>query len=846
MEKQYARTEPQSDGNSELNGKHIEKKESIFEQNSPNNNNSEPNRNQNSLENNDNSQSNTGAIILNDNSKMEIPKNQFINNDNNEITIENVLENDDYINDLKSNPRSRFIELITSDNIKKLIDWCLLPPDPGSNTPPNQLRYPHYSCQILCSSLVLLFSKSITNIIKANKAKNKNNDDKKNSSKNSSQMSSFKSSNKDNNKYSNGNLETIKEEEIEYNLGNEEEENNFDDYFKFNQNFEKEDKFPDNTETEIRKEKVSKKARSEYNKEEKKIVNEILDEIFVKLDYIKKEDQTYMGYFQKIINYILLNEFEHISYYLFEREENNADNNNKEDNNKDSQKDNNALKRLYKHLDQAAIQIILENLLNILFDNQNKSIRDTISKYNNIIKDVVQELKNDENYEKSQCICELIVSTLINNSENQLIKLVLNKNKNENIIIQLKDILNNFLIKDNPKKEKNKNYDKLIIGIIQILYQLNNTFINSFYKHLYDIKNNNYSCFSLDTYKNKNTFEYQYICKNEISLLHIFEAYKNNYYLYLDELFSIYNIIKENIKKNYNEKKNNINEKTNLNIFGLKNIFQWKLISSILKINVYSYITLGSKINIEKTKDLADEKLFKILIQYYFEYPKNNMYQNIFIEIINLICIEKCPECFIKPFLKIKNNKRNKFLYKIIKNIKDNTNNKYKLSRGTNIQILKLFYTSLNPYISNCIEKYSKDNKIKNLFMNSINDKLERKILDELEYSDSEIFNSDNENNDTFDGNDVNLPRKFISFNKTIVNFLEKCKDKKQSEENEKRKIKFKSKDYEFDNNINTIIENIAVIEYENNNEFGLARMVELKSEEKLIYDDISSDFSDN
>ena len=263
MEKQYARTEPQSDGNSELNGKHIEKKESIFEQNSPNNNNSEPNRNQNSLENNDNSQSNTGAIILNDNSKMEIPKNQFINNDNNEITIENVLENDDYINDLKSNPRSRFIELITSDNIKKLIDWCLLPPDPGSNTPPNQLRYPHYSCQILCSSLVLLFSKSITNIIKANKAKNKNNDDKKNSSKNSSQMSSFKSSNKDNNKYSNGNLETIKEEEIEYNLGNEEEENNFDDYFKFNQNFEKEDKFPDNTETEIRKEKVSKKARSE-------------------------------------------------------------------------------------------------------------------------------------------------------------------------------------------------------------------------------------------------------------------------------------------------------------------------------------------------------------------------------------------------------------------------------------------------------------------------------------------------------------------------------------------------------------------------------------------------------
>lgn len=401
MEIKYEKTAIKSEGNSCIKENVIEKKGQNKVKNLTDNNILEPNNNLNSNESNNNSQSNTGAIIMKENSKMDIPNIQN-NNDNNEITIEKILENDDYMNDLKSNPHSRFIEQITSDNIKKLIEWCLLPPSPGSELSKNQIKYSYYSCQILCSSLVLLFSKSIENIKKANQAKDKQTKDKTTINSNSNTSS---------NKNSNGNLESISQQ-LDNNLRNEtQEENNFDDFFKFSQDFDKEDKFPDNTETEIRKEKVSKRERSGYSEEEKKIINEILDYIFIQLDFIKKEDQTYMGYFQKIINYVLLNEFEHIFYYLFEK------------------KANNALNKLYKHLDNSAIQIIMENLLNILSDNQDKEKHQNLHIYNKIIEDIIKELKNDENYEKSESICELIISTLINNSEKQLIQLVFQKKK---------------------------------------------------------------------------------------------------------------------------------------------------------------------------------------------------------------------------------------------------------------------------------------------------------------------------------------------------------------------------------------------------------------------------------
>ena len=63
--------------------------------------------------------------------------------------------------------------LITLNNIQKLIKYCLYPENTMNKFSQNFLRFPYYSCRILCSSCVLNFEKSLENIKKANNPDNK-------------------------------------------------------------------------------------------------------------------------------------------------------------------------------------------------------------------------------------------------------------------------------------------------------------------------------------------------------------------------------------------------------------------------------------------------------------------------------------------------------------------------------------------------------------------------------------------------------------------------------------------------------------------------------------------------
>ena len=123
-------------------------------------------------------------------------------------------------------------------------------------------------------------------------------------------------------------------------------------------------------------------------------------------------------------NYLIFYEADIIIDYLFE-------------------KDQPKIKRLYQHLDKAAIEKILENLLNILVDKKDEKINLVNSKYYKIIIDLLNELtndnnyeKNDNNYEKAGFICELIINTLFNNNEKVLIELIF-YNKEENNMLKI-------------------------------------------------------------------------------------------------------------------------------------------------------------------------------------------------------------------------------------------------------------------------------------------------------------------------------------------------------------------------------------------------------------------------
>ena len=71
---------------------------------------------------------------------------------NNELTLENILDEDEIIDDIKFNTDSEFIDFLTKDKIKKLIDYSTKMPESDSHN--IGFKYPFNATEILCSENV--------------------------------------------------------------------------------------------------------------------------------------------------------------------------------------------------------------------------------------------------------------------------------------------------------------------------------------------------------------------------------------------------------------------------------------------------------------------------------------------------------------------------------------------------------------------------------------------------------------------------------------------------------------------------------------------------------------------
>ena len=212
-------------------------------------------------------------------------------------------------------------------------------------------------------------------------------------------------------------------------------------------------------------------------------------------------------------------------------------------------------------MNNTSIQIILENLLNILSDKEDYNIKYN-DKYNEIIKKLIQILSediNNGNYENSEFICELIINTLVNNTEQQLIDLIINNNI---IMKTIKNIIDNII--------KLENNEQVLSNILKVLYKINIIILKSLNESLYKNVNN-----IINDNNKMNLFEYQYFCTKKISYKNIFDAFKDNILSYLFISEEIYKSISQDIKEKYkmnksNQDANNLNpSRTNLfPIFG--------------------------------------------------------------------------------------------------------------------------------------------------------------------------------------------------------------------------------------------------------------------------------------
>ena len=675
----------------------------------------------------------------------------------NELIIEDILNSNECIEDLKSNPNSKYKKIITTKNILKLISLCIYPSDPNTIITYDTLRYPYYSSELLCSPSILQFSKSTQSILKANDRQNK-----------IKEKEEYKEEEKELNFNEKDNNENNIQEDIfsqEEKKQEERNENKFEDFFADSKGIDNEQFMNFNkrqeTESEIQNETMINNKKTHFEENENDIIKEIMKKIFGFLEQKINLDETCVGYFQKLVNYLLINEPKITTDYLFN--ENHF-----------------IVRKFYYHMNNASIENIFENILNYISDQENKEDNLDNSKFNLIIMELLDEIGciinkeydnndninyiNDKN--KIEFISELIINTLINNTEKHLIKLIFSSSGNF-----MKKII--FLIEKSAnleyKKEKN-NKKSLIINILEIAQEINIIIMNS--KNL--IIKNDYKddvIFFSDFYKKIKTFENQYFCKKSINIENIYKSFEKNKELYISSIKKIYEIIKNDIIKNTNL--NNDNKKEKGIAFML--LSEWKFILSGLKIFIFQFYAIEDfKSEFDNNnKDFYDEKLFDLSFDLFFISGENNLYQNIFVDIIKLLNFELVPNYFIKYFCK-----KHKSFIKKIKEINEKKEENTNILLGPYIQILLLFYTSRNPYLNQYYnnEKNKNEKEIKDKFIYLIKPKFERKFDDNYEYTEDEIFSNNNDSIDTFDGNDINNNSKikYESFKTIINNYFEK------------------------------------------------------------------------
>ena len=674
----------------------------------------------------------------------------------NELNIDDILSNNECINDLKTNSGSKYKKVLTTKTIQTLIGFCLNPSTSTTDLSYKSLRYPYFSCEILCSPCILQFSKSVKSIKEANdleKQSNKENDKKEEEDYLNNSINRISNG-------ENGEMQADYFAEVDQ---NQEKQNNLYDFFFESFNYENErfmniEEFKE-TETELQKDTMENMNKSQFNEEEKTIIEDIFKTIFDFLDLKFDLDETYVGYFQKIVIYLLLNEPIITIEYLFNEE-------------------NMIIKKFYTHMNNASIENTFENILNYISDQENKEDNLDKSKFNLIMIELLDEIgckinkeyntNNEKEYNDDkniiEFICELIIYTLINNTEKHLIKLVFNP---EGIFLKKIIVLIEHSIKLEFKNDSN-NKKTLVINLIKIVRQINSVIMNS---NTFEYNNNikDDLDFFKDTYKEIKTIENRdnhYFCKKLINKDNIYSAFVNNRNIYMSFIHKIFCLIKQDIIINpYFD-----NEKTKGKT--ILSFNEWKYILSSLKLFIFQYYAIDNFNKEKNIENFYDKKLFDISLELYFKYPKNNLYQNIFIDMIKLLNFEKTPKSLINHFIK----KQNIFIENIQNIIK--AKDKYNLLLGPNIQILLIFYTSFNPELIQFYQsdKNKNEKNSKEKFFDMVKKRFERNFNDNYEFTMHEIFSDVNDSLDTFDGNDLDNATKikFESFKTTVENYINK------------------------------------------------------------------------
>ena len=611
----------------------------------------------------------------------------------NELTLENILEEDSIIEDIKNNNNSHFLKFFTNEKIKKLIDYSTKLP--SSNDHNIGYKYPFNATEILCSENPnfqknLMSEKAFitkeNNIISLKEKLKK----AKNIQKGGFISELFKIINKVKKEINN-----IKEdEEFDY---EKEEDLDLDDI--------------DNLDIDDNKE-----IKESTEKKNTKVIYENVDYL---LQFLKESDETkqnyvLVGYFYKILNSLINIHSTKIFHYLFDYPK---------------KEEFDILGLFIKNMNRKSMCNIINKLL--IFDDG------LISKYDekkmDLMNKIFDELNITNEKDKYESICDSL-SLVVSNT--QFFDLFMTKN---NLIEKLYNIL--FKCEKNSKK---------INSLLKLLIKINENISAHFEVHytsnLRESTTNNFNAERLYS-QDKSISSYDdnpELLKNYLGF--IFEILKKNKFSFLEDMLNCDQKENEEFMSTYMEKQKKI---------GLKKILQTEYLKTILDIFVNSYASKYHEKTIETLIKYANEKnIFWNLHNLFFLFPFSNIYQFYYKRIIEIVINENSPSFLIDAFFNESIGEKRNLIELYINNFVSNIKFNFKLTNTNSfspcfpfiISLLNKIYISQNVNVKLIIEKSKNLSVLYEIMGEEIKNIFSKKLLLENELKNLG-FNDDDEIN---------------------------------------------------------------------------------------------------
>ncbi len=524
-----------------------------------------------------------------------------------ELTIEDILDEEEIIQDLNINPESKFLPFFTNEVMIKLIDYSLKMPT--EDDPKKGHKFPFNATEIICSHNFVITDKFFENEKK---------DDKMDIEK-----------------------EEIKNEEEKKEENKKEEEKKLND-----------DKM-----------EIDDKSNNNNEKNEENKIN-LLDYFF---DFLQSEstvdNYVLIGYFNKILNHFLQNRTHQILTYIY------------------SENGTKIIDGLIKHLNRKLIGECLKSLLTFN-DDEIKDVEEINKKKTEFIEKILQDLNETKDNDKFYYICDALTSCF---SKKDFFFMFMSK---KNLAALLFSIL-----------YKNLNNEMRLRTLFNLMIKINEKILTSFDKLVTPNLVAQNQIFVLTNLNNDDDEKQISEETLKVALDIIFQTFIESEFIFFQDLNYFYpNFVFETTYQDMQK------------ILGYKKYLQIEYFRTIIDILVNSY---SKKISVDKIEEiikiLGKVNIFYMLHFIFFEFEFNNLYQTIYLQLMEIILNENTPENLIN--IVFKENQNKDYIKVLINNTLNKIKFKYYSGREANSCYLASFiklsydiYNSKNVYVQKIIE----------------------------------------------------------------------------------------------------------------------------------------------